>query len=320
MFAPLLGAEAVKDAVVEVDELLQHVLARPRIARVVLVGQPPLGEVDRDADGAGVKAPADVLFDLVDHVVEERVAGVAVDLAVQRVQQHHHRRRDHRLLDVMRRDRLVLADELRRVGLVAKRATRDARQLAVVAVVEDGEELPVTREVVGQAGARQRVGDRVGGKARLPLLAIGHDRLARVLQAMDRVLGCLVLLSLQVGESDLALVVGLVGVLELLRPGQRPDELGPNRHALSSGCFETDRSPAQPYRVRRRRRPAAARRSSASSPTQARPCGRPAASRCRHTNVASPARAGPRSGPRPRTRPSRSASALRPAAATRAGR
>jgi hypothetical protein len=53
----------------------------------------------------------------------------------------------------------------------------------VVAVVEDREELAVAGEVVGEAGARERVGDRVGGEARLALLAVGDDRLAGLLQA-----------------------------------------------------------------------------------------------------------------------------------------
>ena len=71
---PLLGAEAVDHAVVEVDELLEHVLVGPGVAAVVLVREPALGEVDRHAHGAGVEAPADVLLDLVAEVGEELVA------------------------------------------------------------------------------------------------------------------------------------------------------------------------------------------------------------------------------------------------------
>ena len=205
----LLGREAGEHAVVEVDEVLEHVLAGPGVARVVLVRQPPLGEVDRDAHRAGVEAAADVLLALVDEVVEELLARVALDLALERVEQHQHRRGDDGLLDRLGGDRAVLLDELRRVGLVAERAAGQPRQLAVVAVVEDREELAVAGEVVGQAGAGERVGDRVGGEARLALLAVGDDRLAGLLQAPDRVLGRLVLLGLQRGEVDLAVVVGL---------------------------------------------------------------------------------------------------------------
>ena len=79
--------------------------------------------------------------------------------------------------------RLVLLDELRREGLVAERPAGQARELAVVAVVEDREELAVAGEVVGEAGAGERVGDRVGGEARLALLAVGDDRLARLPRA-----------------------------------------------------------------------------------------------------------------------------------------
>ncbi|HEX4625858.1 MAG TPA: hypothetical protein VH231_15525 [Solirubrobacteraceae bacterium] len=118
----------------------------------------------------------------------------------------------------MRGDRPVLLDEFRGVGLVAERAAGDPRQLAVVAVVEDGEELAVAGQVVGQAGAGQRVGDRIGGKARLALFPVGHHRLTRGLQPLDRIFGRLVLLGLQVRELDPALVVVLVGVLQRLRP------------------------------------------------------------------------------------------------------
>ena len=234
MFAPLLGREAIDHAVVERDELVEHVLVRPGVARVVLVGEPALGEVDRDAHGAGVEALADVLLDLVAEVVEELVARVAVDLALERIEEHQHRGGDDRLLDRLARDRLVLLDELRGEGLVAERAAGQPRQLTVVAVVEDGEELPVAGEVVGQAGARERVGDRVGGEARLALLAVGDDRLARRLQALDRVVGGGVLLGLELVPGDLALVVVGVGLLELHRPRQGTDELGRDGHALSS--------------------------------------------------------------------------------------
>ena len=66
----------------------------------------------------------------------------------------------------------------------------------MMAVIEDREELPVPGQVLGQAGAGERVRDRVRREARLPLLAVGHDRLARRLQAPDRILGCGILLGL----------------------------------------------------------------------------------------------------------------------------
>ena len=163
----------------------------------------------------------------------------------------------------MRRDRRVLLDELRGEGLVAERAAGQPRQLAVMAVVEDREELPVAGEVVGQPGAGQRVGDRVGGEARLALLAVGDDRLAGRLQAPDRVLGGGVLLGLQLLPCDLALVVVRVGLLQLHRPRQRPDELSGNGHASSPSVerrspaaqqIRTDRSPSR-FNLPRRRLP-----------------------------------------------------------------
>ena len=135
------------------------------------------------------KHPADVLLALVAQVAEELLARVAGDLALERVQQHQHRRRDHRLLHRVGGDRAVLLHELGRERLVAERPARQARELAVVAVVEDREVLAVAGEVVGQPGARERVGDRVGREARLALLAVGDDRLADLLEPADRVLG-----------------------------------------------------------------------------------------------------------------------------------
>ncbi len=85
-------------------------------------------------------------------------------------------------------DGLVLLDELRGVGLVAERAAGEPRQLTVMSIVKDREELPVAREVVAQPRAGERVRQGISGKARLALLAIGHDRLAGLLEAPDRVL------------------------------------------------------------------------------------------------------------------------------------
>jgi hypothetical protein len=105
---------------------------------------------------------------------------------------------------------------------------------AMTAVVEDGEELAVAGEVLGEAGPRERVGDRVCREARLALLAVGDDRLAGRLEALDRVLGGLVLQRLELLPRDLAVVEVLVGVLQLLRTRKRAHELGGDRHALSS--------------------------------------------------------------------------------------
>jgi hypothetical protein len=129
-----------------------------------------------------------------------------------------------------------------------ERAARQPGQLAVVPVVEDREELAVAGEVVGEADARERVGDRVRREARLALLAVGDDRLARRLQAVDGVLRRRVLRRDELRVLDAALVVGGVGVLQRHGPGQRPDELGGDGHGdpSSSGrCGQTCLTPVR---------------------------------------------------------------------------
>jgi len=62
-----------------------------------------------------------------------------------------------------------------------------------VTVGEDREELPAGAEVVGQPGAREGVGDGIGGEARPALLAVGDDRRPGCLPARDGVFDGLVL-------------------------------------------------------------------------------------------------------------------------------
>jgi hypothetical protein len=100
-------------------------------------------------------------------------------------------------------DRFVLLDELRRGRLVVERSLGDAGELAVVAVVEDREELPIAGQAVSQPRPGQRVGEVVGGEARLALLAVGDDRLAGRLESLDRVLRGLILRSLEIIEPIL---------------------------------------------------------------------------------------------------------------------
>ncbi len=191
----------------------------------------------------------------------EVVPRVAGDLLLQGVEQRQHRRGDHRLLH-----RLVrVADRpLQRVGgigLVAERAAGQLGQLAVVAVGEDGEELPPAGQVVGQARAGQGVRQRIGGEARPTLLAVGDDRRAGGLQVLDGVLDGRVLLLLQRRLVDLPLVVGRVGGLQRARAGQGADRLrrdarlGPRVVVAHRTCTPR-RSPVRPspHAVASRRR------------------------------------------------------------------
>ena len=137
--------EPVDDPVVELDEPAQHLAAGPRIARIVAAGEPPLGKVDRHARGARLEAHADVLLALVAQILEERLARIAFDLAVERIEQRQHRGRDHRLFQRLGRHLLGLFDIAGGEGLVAERPAGQARQLAMMAVGEDGEILAVRR-------------------------------------------------------------------------------------------------------------------------------------------------------------------------------
>ncbi|MEJ7720177.1 MAG: hypothetical protein WKF58_06880 [Ilumatobacteraceae bacterium] len=100
----------------------------------------------------------------------------------------------------------------------------------MVPVVEDREVLAVAGEVVGETGAGERVGDRVRGEARCPLLAVGHDRRAGRLHPLDRVAARLVLLGDEIVVAGLALVVRGVRLLQAGRSRQRADGLGRDGH------------------------------------------------------------------------------------------
>ena len=167
---------------------------------------------------AGGEGLADVALALVDEIGQELVAGVPVDVTVERVQQGEHRRRDDRLLHRFGGVLDGLREVVRRERLVAERPARQPWQLTVVTVVEDGEILAVTGEVRRQAGTGQGVGQRVRGEARRPLLTIGHDRGAGRLHPLDRVAACRVLFPSEVGVADLAGVVGGDRCLQRRRP------------------------------------------------------------------------------------------------------
>lgn len=267
----LLGGEAVEDLVVQVNEGLEEVGASPRVARVLLGGQTALSEVDADALGAGLEAQADVLLALVDQVLDELVLRVALDLAwkrvsecesfqftgslltLQRVQQVQHAGRNDGLLQAgLLGERLALLKVVGGIGVVLQRALDEARKLPVVSIVEDGEELAVGREILGQALAAKRVNDGVGRergslaqsrsafdtafkKCRFPypLLAVSHELGASLLEALDRV-GCsLVLRRKQLLPRGRARVIGGIHVLQVLGPRQGSNGLGGNGHCVS---------------------------------------------------------------------------------------
>ena len=204
----------------------QHAGARPWVTGIGPCGQAAFGEVDRHPHRAGGKRLADVLLALVDQVVLEVLTGVSGYLVAQRVQQGEHRRRDHRLLHRLggAADRLLQC--VCCICPVPERTAGQPRQLTVVTVGEDREVLAAAAEVVGEAGACQRVGQGVRREARPPLLTVRDDRRPRRLELLDRVSHGDVLLGLQVVLADLTGVVGCVGGLQLARPRERADLLG----------------------------------------------------------------------------------------------
>jgi len=92
-----------------------------------------------------------------------------------------------------------------------------------VAVSEDRKVLAsVPGQLVGEPGSGQGVGDRVRGEARPPLLAVGNDRLAGRLPALDGVPDRRVLLGFELIVGDLPGVVLAVRLLQLARARQQP--------------------------------------------------------------------------------------------------
>src|SRR5260370_40982726 len=99
-------------------------------------------------------------------------------------------------------------------------------------VGEDGEILPVACEMIGKAGSGERVSQGISGEARNALLAVGDDRRARCLHALDRVEARGVLRLRQLLLCDLAgVIIGISG-LKLGRPWQRSDGFDWDRHAF----------------------------------------------------------------------------------------
>ncbi len=123
------------------------------------------------------------------------------------------------------------------IFLVSKWPSRKPRQLPMMAVGKDGEILPVAGEVIGKAGSGERVSQGISGEARHTLLAVGYDRSARCLHALDRVEASGVLLPRQLLLCDLASVIIGISGLKLGWSWKRSDGFGWDRHAFLL-CFD----------------------------------------------------------------------------------
>ena len=204
-------------------EMRQHVPAGPRVAVVVPGGQPSLGEVDRHPRRPGRERLPDVLL-----ASSTRSASNSawVYPGISSSSGYSNASIDGAITACFIGRWAIgkrLVERVGGVGLVRGRAAGEPGQLPVVTVGEDGEVLPAgPGQMIGQPGACQRVGDRVGGEARPPLLAVGDDRLAGRLQVLDRIRDRLVLLGFQLVVGDLPGVVAAVRLLQPARAGQQP--------------------------------------------------------------------------------------------------
>jgi len=84
---------------VQLDELLEHRPAGPRVARVVLTSEAPFGEGRSRPDRTGRERLPDVLLGRVAQVGKELLPRAAIDLIIKQVEQREHGGRDDRLLD-----------------------------------------------------------------------------------------------------------------------------------------------------------------------------------------------------------------------------
>ncbi len=211
----LLGAEALEDPVVQVDERVEQALGG-----VELDAEAPLGEVELDRRPGG-EAASDVRRRLADEVVDERLPGIAGDPGP-RVEQRDGRRRDDGLLERGLRVLHRALEVFRRVGRVAERARGQDRKLASVAVREGNRH-------AARGEVREPV-DRVGREARLSLLAVGDDGRPGLLEAADRVAHGAVEEGLERVFPDAPLPEGAHAVHELDRTGNAADGFGGYSH------------------------------------------------------------------------------------------
>ena len=138
--------------------------------RIQLAAQPPLGEIDLHAVGAGLEGRPDVLFAFVHEVGDEGVTRIALD-AVLGVDQADGRRRDDRLLHRPAGMPLRRGHVGSGIGRVAERTGGEPRQLPRVPVLE--------RDYHAVRGEGAETRQRIGCEARFRLLAVGNDRRTR---------------------------------------------------------------------------------------------------------------------------------------------
>ena len=146
--------------------------------RIELHRKPTFGEIDLDDMGALLQAAPDLAFLFVEEIIEIILPRIAVDAAL-RIQQTQGGRRNDGLLD--RHMRVALGSLQIDVGrgAIAERPARQAGKVPDVSVRErDGN--AVRRDILQSR-------NRIGGKARLALLAVGNHRRSRRFQAFDGV-------------------------------------------------------------------------------------------------------------------------------------
>ena len=95
----LLCRKAIEDPIVEFYKERQKVTRGPRIARVVTRGQTPLREVHDDVCSAGIETGTDIFLTFVDDIILKLLARIAWYIAVELIEQIHHGRRNHSLME-----------------------------------------------------------------------------------------------------------------------------------------------------------------------------------------------------------------------------
>jgi hypothetical protein len=147
-FLALLRRKAIEDAIVELDEVRQEITRGPRVSWVVAGRQSPFGKVHDDMCGAGVETGTNVFLTFVDDILLKLFARIPRKIAIERIEQIHHGRRNYRLMKGPVGHFHGLFHKLAGIEVIVERAASDLGQLSIVPVGKDREVLAPGRHVI----------------------------------------------------------------------------------------------------------------------------------------------------------------------------